>query len=264
MLDLTKIGQSYLPHGPREERRFRQERSRAAFPSQGLAVLGMGVAPMALAHGSMASGLAGAPASEELVEQLARRINLPKDVVLRDYAQSPIAPGWHNLWGRVENPHYIPGEFDPSGKPSIYTSKKTPAAVLAHEMGHASGRSVPLPLIAGGKALGGLGILGSALAMPHLDPEGTAAKTIPYAAAGMWAPVLAEEARASARAMKALPAGMRLRGLLGLLPAFMTYAGGAGAAYAIPEIIRRYNLPEDVPTRIGDTLRHLARMVSGR
>jgi hypothetical protein len=126
--------------------------------------------------------------------------------------------------------HYNPGSH------KIMVASKSPE-ILAHELGHASGRNSILQRLATNKGLknggtiAGLGLLG------HEDTRDYAAPV--YAASRL--PLLMEEGRASMRALKALhklKGGKGISsGLKTLLPAFATYAapavaGTAGIHYA--------------------------------
>jgi len=131
--------------------------------------------------------------------------------------------------------------FNPATR-TISLRPRTSAAVAAHELGHATGRNVPLKAYGVSKRV----VYGGApmLANVFLDPESRAAKAMPWVGAAGSLPVLAEEGRATWRAMKALRrAGLsRWTGVKQLAPAFGTYLLGAAVPAVGAELVRRVKL----------------------
>lgn len=117
---------------------------------------------------------------------------------------------------------------------TIFHHPNAPLSAIAHEMGHASGKAIPTKLreLAGKAALP---VLAVAVGSQLYDPDSTAARLAVAAPAIAMLPELAEEGRASLRAMKALKAIGKNKGALKLLlPAFGSYAmKGIGATLAL-------------------------------
>jgi len=151
--------------------------------------------------------------------------------------------------------------------PTAFIGPRSANAVVAHELGHLSGRSpisvfdesisAALPGRQATVARGRLpGIVAAALSNHYsrkvapaifgasllLDPESTVAKAAPYAAFGVGLPVLWEEGRATMRAMKGLKAigRSRLKGLARLLPGFASYAAIPVGSAVGSELARRH------------------------
>jgi hypothetical protein len=114
--------------------------------------------------------------------------------------------------------------------------------VLAHEL---QSSILPARLVGTGLTLGAFGYGAKATMANEQDPEKRWAQARNLGIAGatsMWAPVLLEEARATARAMMAAAPAVRGRRLKTLLPAYGTYAAGAIPSAGVPlaaEILRR-------------------------
>lgn len=140
---------------------------------------------------------------------------------------------------------WLLSHYDPKTK-TIRVKSDIPPGVLAHEMGHASGamrdtlhktiKYTRIPALMGAT-------LAPMFQTSGMEPGSAEWNAVTYGPAALMAPTLAEEARASYRALKALNRvggrGAMLRGILSLLPAFGTYAAGAAAPIVSGSIIRK-------------------------
>jgi len=127
--------------------------------------------------------------------------------------------------GQIRHP--LMAHYDPRAK-AVRVAHKTPPSLLAHELGHASGKPI---LGWGGQAvsrkLAPLLALAGTAGQAWTDPDSTATNVLRYGPAVAAAPTFAEEVRATTRGMKGLHRtggkGAALKGLLSLLPALGTY-----------------------------------------
>lgn len=155
----------------------------------------------------------GAMPSGNLVKKLRQATQLPGSISVRMSVRHPLQSRYEFL------------------KDLIHTAPSAPPGIVAHEMGHASGRPL-IPHIGtsilgrAGKILAPLATLGLAV-----SPDSPAAPVMKYGPAVLLAPEIMEEGRASLRALRALHSiggkGAVGRGLLSLIPAFGTYLGAA-------------------------------------
>lgn len=189
-----------------------------ALAATGLATAGLGLGAGGLFRGGHALERALTPVDSHLghglAEPLRGAMNASKDLSL----------------GTV--PTFAGSHYNPSAR-AVNVSHSSAPSVLAHELGHATGKNIPWGLYAASKGLGGIGAIGAMIGQAFTDSGSTADNAITYAPAAISLPFLAEEARASMRGLRGLHRvggkGMALRGLLSLLPAFGTYALSAGA-----------------------------------
>jgi len=148
----------------------------------------------------------------------------------------------------TDAPSFLLSRFDPSEKRISVSSKPTPS-VLAHEMGHASGKRMAggNVLQMGSRITGKYGVPVSLIAQAFTDPDSTTTKALQYGPSIAMIPMLAEELRASTRAAIALKRlggkGAMLRGLLSLVPAFGTYAATASSPLWGGKIVQHYANP---------------------
>ena len=164
------------------------------------------------------------------IEKLRKAMNVPKEVaVARGAVDKALQSG-----------------FDPIRKKVLVPYRKVSPGILAHELGHASGKRM-----FGGTKLQmlsrGVGKLGAGLAtlgQIYTDPESTATKILQYGPGVAMLPALGEELRASFRGLKGLKRlggkGAMLRGLLSTVPAFATYAATAATPLLAGKAIHHY------------------------
>lgn len=197
----------------------------------GVAAGSLAAIPVAYSHHQQAvknpyrAGEALSPEMGEITQSMRKLYPSIKDTAIES-TESMAAPKFVQ---RIANSYF----------PSIdttFVASKNPS-VLAHELGHASGRGSLLQRIGLNKRVRTGGTLGSFAMLGNEDTRDYAAPA--YAASRL--PLLMEEGRASVRALKGLHAvkGRQgvMQGLKTLLPAFATYAapaaaGTAGIAYA--------------------------------
>lgn len=210
-------------------------RESAAGLGGGLATMvGTGIGQAGLAAGGMGleSALTTTKEKKRLAKLLRKHMELPKDVSVRTDLPSNLQSHYHPFLNEIR------------------TGKKPIPSVLAHEMGHASGK----PFVPFGASIP-LGRLGSLLSIPALlgqaytDPESTTTKALQYGPGALQVPMLLEEGRASARALRGLyrAAGAKtaLKGLLSLLPAYATYVGSATLPLFGGKVVQHLANPDD-------------------
>ena len=188
----------------------------------------LGALGIAGAGGLAERKLSGGVASPEFTKKLRGAMRVPADVKIQE---PPI-----NLFR--SNPikeSFLGSHFNPETK-SVHVPKETvPKGILAHELGHASGKVFLGKNVQGvSRLLGGsLGVPISLIAQMYTDPDSTATKAFRYAPGAIMAPALIEEIRASAKGLRGLSRvggkGAALKGLLSTLPGFASYAAMAAA-----------------------------------
>lgn len=195
-----------------------------------LTSLTLGLGGLGLAAGGHALESALTPTNARRINwisELRKKIELPQDISVRKDLKN-----------------WLLSHYNPQTR-TIHIKSEIPPAVLAHEMGHASGglrdafhkairmTRVPALLMAS---------MAPTLQTSGVKPDSTAWNIATYGPAALMTPTLAEEARASYRALRALHSvggrSAMLRGILSLLPAFSTYAIGASAPIVSGAIIR--------------------------
>lgn len=143
--------------------------------------------------------------------------------------------------------HGLNSYFRPSTN-TVHVAPKTSPGVLSHELGHASGRKLPMAAYAAGKLGGPIAAMFAAPLLYGVDPDSVAADALTYGPAAIFAPTLLEELRASKRGFSGLrQLGRGGRGLLSQIPTFLTYAAGAAAPIIVGHTIRRYRRERDKP-----------------
>lgn len=193
--------------------------------------MGLGLVGLGLAVGGHALEGALTPADAQRVDWISK---------LRKEIELP-----HEIQVKKDLKNWLTSHYNPQTK-TIHVESVIPPGVLAHEMGHASGgmrdafhKAIKVTRI---PAFLGAG-LAPILQSSGIEPDTAAWNVATYGPAALMAPTLAEEARASYRALKALRGiggrGAMLRGILSLLPAFSTYVAGAGAPILSGALIRK-------------------------
>lgn len=245
-MDLTKIG---AISGPVEMYdNWRKAKGGEASAPWNQAMVG------GLLGGTAATGAALAvptkdPITPELFEKMKAALGARSDMQFMDVEKHPMGKASPaNPYGKYNA--FVEGIGD-EAPPRVWARKGAPSAVVAHELGHASGKlpgwykglqafsrgaGTPLGLAAG---------LGGALA---LDPESTAAKAAPYAPVALAAPMLAEETRATWRGLRALKAAgrSRLGGLARLIVPLLGYGAVPAAVGMGAEGVRRGRAAEEL------------------